>query len=136
MREIKFRAWDTRENKMLSPRTIQEIMVGKISEWLVRGYILEQFTGLTDKNGKEIYEGDVIEFSDKWEWYRGSYGIKMHSASGDLLTTLQEEYEAEPMERRTICIPGDYEWLLSSEIQQWWVVIGSIHENPSLLETL
>jgi len=93
-----------------------------------------QFTGLLDKNRKEIYEGDILEFADKWEWYKTSYGIKMRLADRDRKKELQKAYDAEPMERRVIELPGDYEWLLSSEIQTYWHVIGNIHEHPELLK--
>lgn len=143
---MKVRAWDI-EGKCWIPQSQFAIFADGRDQFLSynedTGYfcfdnidiIREQFTGLHDKNGKEIYQGDILEFSDKWEWYRGSYGIKMHFASGDMLAKLQKEYEAEPMERRAISIPGDYEWLLSTEIQEWWSVIGNIHENNELLET-
>lgn len=93
-----------------------------------------QFTGLQDKHDNEIYEGDILEFSDKWEWYKGSYGIKMWFADPEKRKELQEKYDAEPMERRVIEIPSDYEWLLSSEIQTYWQVVGNICEHPELLK--
>jgi uncharacterized phage protein (TIGR01671 family) len=60
MREIKFRAWDG--SKMMSPDYIDR---GGVAHWRENcipesSSILLQFTGLLDKNGKEIYEGDVV----------------------------------------------------------------------------
>lgn len=137
MREIRFRAWDS--NKMVVPACI-----GDYGEWYETGRDYEngrgikdglmQFTGIKDKNGKDIFEGDVLEFADKWEWYRTKYGIRMLGAQPEKRKELQEEYDKEPMERRVIEMPECYEWLISSEIQTYWHVIGNIHENPELIE--
>lgn len=68
---------------------------------------LGQYTGLKDKNGKEIYEGDIIEFNEN-EW-----GCK----------------HIEPVEY-------DFEYLdmRKNDFNQWCEVIGNIYDNPELLE--
>ena len=67
MREIKFRFWDKIDKKMLYDYTLEEanINLAKI-EPLNEYEIMMQYTGLKDKNGKEIYEGDILH-SDKSE---------------------------------------------------------------------
>jgi len=68
MREIKFRIWDKANNRyMPNPGLIILSLSGR-QLWTLCGqhlneddYILEQFTGLFDKEDKEIYEGDIVK---------------------------------------------------------------------------
>lgn len=65
MREIKFRAWNKIDKEMGIPFTLDDLYQAGLCQLKKKheeeNYILMQFTGLHDKNGKEIYEGDIVK---------------------------------------------------------------------------
>jgi len=124
-REIKFRAWDIKRNEMRSPEGVLLLPKREGGAQAMSGdgynYELMQFTGLKDKNGKEIYEGDVFRevYDDEGKTIEFVSVVKWDSSSASFFAGEPKQHFAE------LC---DLD-----EIANEFEVIGNIHENPELL---
>jgi len=123
-REIKFRAWDEDKKKMLDVQAItywnqnpeidepcecEQAVQDHTGQWY-RMFVLMQYTGLKDKNGKEIYEGDIVKHCDynptTVEFLDGRF-FPLVMCKGNFI----QEHKPESFE-----------------------VIGNIYESPNLLK--
>ena len=137
MRTIKFRAWDNENNQMLDVQELnfEDCFYGgemQIKTTMYNDYFdcrempLMQYTGLHDENGKEIYEGDIIEFS--YDMFVGNFDTFV--AKGKVVFEEGAFYvEAFENERTT---EGEA-YLLYSINLDTIEVIGNIYENKELL---
>ena len=125
MREIKFRAWLKEERKMVNVETlfigINRLCFGnsKTEDLFFRDFEeveLMQYTGLKDKNGKEIYEGDILFFRDENMKY-----IVVWQDTAFIIKSIEIRKYLEKM-----C------WLDDTEI--CCEIVGNIYENKKLLE--
>lgn len=136
MREIKFRGWKVDLNTMFSAEQMaadqmcilptgnfinvhQAPMLSTI--YAHSNFIPMQFTGLHDKNGNEIYEGDILRYSQYVD--HGQWGETVDGGTVQV-TWLEERAAFYPF-----CIWSSYnDQLKSCEI------IGNIYKNPELLK--
>jgi uncharacterized phage protein (TIGR01671 family) len=114
MRDLEFRAWGKKEEEMISWSCMRQTAFNRGDSQLFYkmfnnpNYILMQYTGLKDKNGKKIFEGDVLK------------NIIYDSCNG----RPKEEISKVEYEENYFLMPA------CGEIE----IIGNIYENPELKE--
>lgn len=129
MRKYKFRVWDKKTSLMYSNDVViysldmNNLFSYKYPE-LNKRVVIMQWTGLTDKNGTDIYGGDIVKFGTKSIGYNSDndYRILQIAWSDKLGAWVFDDGDRDFYRTWNAYIYSDRE------------VIGNIHENPELLE--
>lgn len=142
MREIKFRIWDINARKWLKSFNIDLLDIPKFNLAEVN-----QYTGLKDKNNKEIYEGDILLSSNE----NGIFLISINFGDSNIedsniLTCFQIKIEKtlsgsqylEYFNNNLIKLINKYnipieEYNNEKYISDGWWILGNIYQNPELL---
>lgn len=148
----KFRAYDSGSlSRMYQP---DEVMVGNgdiwiidedsvAGEWIVNNDIhLMQSTGLVDKNGKEIFDGDILKFNDEWNEYCHEGYVDGSVEGVNCVEVVKGEACFEFGKTRypesSLFIHMEDEHLSFAELVNdkdfEFKIIGNIYESPELLE--
>ena len=120
MKNIKFRAWDKINgemipwNRLLNGYNLRNVFMGPE----MSGLILMQFTGLEDKNGTQIYEGDIVETVWNGEVFAGVVVYDLSEVDFKV-TDGKEEYGR------------NFQYLAGNDENE---VIGNVYQNKGLLE--
>jgi uncharacterized phage protein (TIGR01671 family) len=140
MKKIKFEyIFDTGKKTVI---TLDQIQSGILADYYCNGYgkVIHRriFTGLTDKNGKDIYEGDIVLMHqflfDGHECENELKGVIEYSGLGLMISKI----ECMPYSKYTGQNDGegkDYIVNFYGLHEESFEVIGNIHENPELLST-
>jgi len=120
-RVIKFRAWHEEDRRMVPVETLHMDNEGVLKSQIIYSGPVMQFTDLLDKNGKEIYEGDVVRIPDDYEVY-GQYAgdtreVYFHFGA----FRLKPKWDKSQL--------GNH----FHDVNESLEVIGNIYENPELL---
>lgn len=124
MCEIEFRAWD-KVNKTYTYVTLGDLICGACAETGDKKLsgneqIWEQYTGLKDKNGEEIYEGDIVEMKYPRDRRFIAKFVVLKDPRSPRIVFLDETKSTEFFD-------------IFSHMQDHYEIIGNIHENPELL---
>ena len=139
MRELKFRIWDKENNCFFKPTyeaykgRLEDLSISLSGDLTMHTYdtplihescfpnrfVIQQYTGLKDKNGRKVYEGDILKESDiiteivfrNYAW--------------------QEKLVSSPHNHLTDYFPFSKNM---TRLSLFGEVIGNIHENPELLQ--
>jgi uncharacterized phage protein (TIGR01671 family) len=133
-REIKFRAWDKNTHKMYSEQEYGIALDGKLyaesDDWYYKfddrkgwfkgeNIILMQYTGLKDKHGKDIYEGDIVR----------CVALSNDCHQRGAITISPVEYFGSGFTLAITYVPL-YPFCVDHDIE----IIGTVFENPELLK--
>jgi len=128
-REIKFRVWDIELHMW-----INNIGMGKdntLAKGTEKRFCVMQYTGLKDKNGNEIYEGDILCNDDynTWEW-RGVVKFSHGVFGVEWLTNIKSQSMVGSWGQKHNLRK------LDDDILERQVIVGNVFENPELLSEL
>ena len=122
---FKFRVWDKRRNKFIeSPEPTPMLQANGLLAYFkdaeyMKNYVIQFCTGLKDKNGKLIYEGDIVKFRNTDNKY---YIGTIKYTDDDALFCLSYKNESNR---------DDWDYVIRYRLE----VIGNIYENKELLES-